>query len=73
MKIIIVGATGTMGRYLAEAFEKEHEIIRVASKGAPVFIGTIKKDGKPYSTTRLLHTDLMKGGVFDIYPTDGGQ
>lgn len=47
--------------------------IRVDPKRAPVFISTIKKDGKQYSTTRLLHTDLMKGGVFDIYPTDGGQ
>ena len=33
MKIIIVGATGTMGTYLSSTFEKEHEIIRVASKG----------------------------------------
>ena len=31
MKIIIVGATGTMGKYLSTAFEKEHEIIRVGS------------------------------------------
>lgn len=31
MKIIIVGATGTMGKYLSNAFEKEHEIIRVGS------------------------------------------
>ena len=36
MKIIIVGATGTMGKYLASAFEKEHEIVRVASKGADI-------------------------------------
>ncbi len=28
MKIIIVGASGTMGTYLSNAFEKEHEIIR---------------------------------------------
>lgn len=47
--------------------------IRTDFKGSPVSIDTIKKDGKPYSTTRLLHTDLMKGGVFDIYPTRGGQ
>ena len=32
MRIIIVGASGTMGNYLASAFEKEHEIVRVASK-----------------------------------------
>ncbi len=31
-KIIMVGASGTMGKYLASAFEKEHEIVRVASK-----------------------------------------
>ena len=31
MKIIIVGATGTMGKYLSSAFEKEHEIVRVGS------------------------------------------
>lgn len=33
MKIIIVGATGTMGKYLEGAFKKDHEIIRVASQG----------------------------------------
>jgi NAD(P)-dependent dehydrogenase (short-subunit alcohol dehydrogenase family) len=31
MKIIIVGATGTMGKHLSSAFEKEHEIVRVGS------------------------------------------
>lgn len=33
MKIIIVGATGTMGTHLSSAFENEHDVIRVASKG----------------------------------------
>ena len=32
MKIIIVGATGTMGQHLVSAFEKEHEVIKAASK-----------------------------------------
>jgi len=36
MKIIIVGATGTMGKYLTSAFEKEHEIIKAASKGGDI-------------------------------------
>ena len=36
MKIVIVGATGTMGKYLVSAFEKDHEIIRVASKGGDI-------------------------------------
>ncbi len=36
MKIIIVGATGTMGKHLVGAFEKEHEVVRVAEKGGDV-------------------------------------
>lgn len=31
-RIIIVGASGTMGKYLATAFEKENEIVRVAAQ-----------------------------------------
>jgi len=36
MKIIIVGATGTMGKHLTIAFEKEHEVIKAASKGGDI-------------------------------------
>ena len=36
MKIIIVGASGTMGKYLTTAFEKEHEIIRVSTRGGDI-------------------------------------
>ena len=36
MKIIIVGATGTMGKHLTGAFEKEHEVIKAASKGGDI-------------------------------------
>jgi NAD(P)-dependent dehydrogenase (short-subunit alcohol dehydrogenase family) len=36
MRIIIVGATGTMGQHLAGAFEAEHDVIRVASKGGDI-------------------------------------
>jgi NAD(P)-dependent dehydrogenase (short-subunit alcohol dehydrogenase family) len=32
MKIIIIGATGTMGKHLSSVLEKEHEIVRVGSK-----------------------------------------
>ncbi|TPD71112.1 short chain dehydrogenase [Flavobacterium microcysteis] len=38
MKIIFVGATGTMGSYLVKALEKEHEVVRVASKGGDVTV-----------------------------------
>jgi NAD(P)-dependent dehydrogenase (short-subunit alcohol dehydrogenase family) len=33
MRIVIVGATGTMGSYLSNAFEKEHEVVRVGRVG----------------------------------------
>lgn len=36
MKIVIVGASGTMGNYLSNAFEKEHEVIRAGRTGADV-------------------------------------
>lgn len=36
MKIVIVGASGTMGTYLSNAFEKEHEVIRADRKNSDV-------------------------------------
>ncbi|MEO8416132.1 MAG: NAD-dependent epimerase/dehydratase family protein [Ginsengibacter sp.] len=36
MKIIIVGATGTMGKHLVNSFQKEHEIFRVATKNEDI-------------------------------------
>jgi NAD(P)-dependent dehydrogenase (short-subunit alcohol dehydrogenase family) len=36
MKIIIVGATGTIGRQVAGALEKDHEVIRVGSKSGDI-------------------------------------
>ena len=36
MRIIIVGASGTMGRYLTNAFGKEHEIITAATKNCEI-------------------------------------
>ncbi|MEO5682212.1 MAG: short chain dehydrogenase [Chitinophagaceae bacterium] len=36
MKIIIVGASGTMGRHLSNAFEKEHEVIKASSGGGDI-------------------------------------
>ncbi len=36
MKIVIVGATGAMGKHLVSAFEKDHEIVRVAQKDGDI-------------------------------------
>jgi NAD(P)-dependent dehydrogenase (short-subunit alcohol dehydrogenase family) len=36
MKIIIVGASGTMGTHLVKVLKKEHEVITVSSKGCDI-------------------------------------
>jgi len=36
MKIVIVGASGTMGTYLSNAFAKEHEIVRIDRKSPEI-------------------------------------
>ncbi len=57
MKIIIVGATGTMGQHLASVFKKDHEIIRVGSKS-----GDIQADiSSPASIENL----FRQSGSFD--------
>ena len=64
MKIIIVGATGTMGKYLANAFEKDHETIRVASSG-----GDIQADiTSPESIENL----FKEAGAFDALISTAG-
>jgi NAD(P)-dependent dehydrogenase (short-subunit alcohol dehydrogenase family) len=64
MKIIIVGATGTMGQHLTSAFEKEHEIIRVASKG-----GDIQAD---ITSTESIENLFKQVGPFDALISTAG-
>lgn len=64
MKIIIVGATGTMGKYLANAFEEEHEIIRVASSG-----GDIQAN---ITSTESIENLFKKVGSFDALISTAG-
>jgi len=64
MKIIIVGATGTMGMHLTNAFEKEHEIIRVASKG-----GDIEAD---ITSTESIENMFKQVGAFDALISTAG-
>ena len=64
MKIIIVGATGTMGKYLVSALEKDHEIIRVADKG-----GDIKAD---ITSTESIENLFKHVGAFDALISTAG-
>ncbi|MEO5889626.1 MAG: short chain dehydrogenase [Ferruginibacter sp.] len=64
MKIIIVGATGTMGKYLANAFEKENEVIKAASKG-----GDIQVD---ITSTESIENMYKQVGDFDALISTAG-
>jgi NAD(P)-dependent dehydrogenase (short-subunit alcohol dehydrogenase family) len=57
MKIVIVGAFGTMGKMLTRAFEKEHEVLKVASKG-----GDIQVD---ITSTESIDAMYQRIGAFD--------
>lgn len=64
MKIIIVGATGTMGKHLVKALEGEHEIIKVASKG-----GDIQAD---ITSTESIENMFKQVGSFDALISTAG-
>ncbi|UPK67018.1 short chain dehydrogenase [Chitinophaga filiformis] len=64
MKIIIVGASGTMGKYLAEAFKREHEIITAATKGCDVDVDI--------TSTTSIENMYRKTGPFDALISTAG-
>jgi NAD(P)-dependent dehydrogenase (short-subunit alcohol dehydrogenase family) len=57
MKIIIVGASGTMGTYLSNEFEKEHEIVRADRNSL-----YIKVD---ITSVEAIENMYKKVGIFD--------
>jgi NAD(P)-dependent dehydrogenase (short-subunit alcohol dehydrogenase family) len=57
MKIVIVGASGTMGSYLANAFEKEHEVVRAGRES-----GDIQVDITSPEAIEMMYQKL---GAFD--------
>lgn len=63
-KIIIEGATGTMGQYLTSVFEKEHEIIKVSTTG-----GDIPTD---ITSTQAIEEMFKKAGSFDALISTAG-
>ncbi|WP_316811680.1 short chain dehydrogenase [Pedobacter heparinus] len=64
MKIIIVGASGTMGKYLTSAFNKEHEVITAASKGCEISVDI--------TATRSIEEMYKKVGGFDALISTAG-
>jgi len=63
-RIIIVGASGTMGTYLASAFENDHEIIRVSTKS-----GDYQVD---ITSTDAIEKFYKEVGAFDVLISTAG-
>lgn len=64
MKIIIVGASGTMGKHLTNAFKKEHEVITAASKGCDLQVDI--------TSTESIENMYRKVGAFDALISTAG-
>jgi len=64
MKIIIVGASGTMGSYLADSFGRDHEIVRVGSKSGDILADITSPD----SITKM----YKQAGEFDALISTAG-
>jgi NAD(P)-dependent dehydrogenase (short-subunit alcohol dehydrogenase family) len=64
MKIIIVGASGTMGKHLTGAFEKEHEVITAASEGCDLQVDI--------TSTESIENMYKKVGPFDALISTAG-
>ncbi len=64
MKIIIVGASGTMGKHLTTAFSKEHEVITAASEGCDVQVDI--------TSTESIENMYKQVGAFDALISTAG-
>ncbi len=64
MKIIIVGASGTMGKHLTSVFEKENEVVTAAFEG-----GNIQVD---ITSTESIENMFKKVGPFDALISTAG-
>jgi len=64
MKMIIVGASGTMGKYLTSAFEKENEVITAASKGCDIEVDI--------TSVESIENMFKKVGPFDALISTAG-
>ena len=64
MKIIMVGAFGTMGEHLSKAFENEHEIIKVGTKSGDVQVDI--------TSTESIENMFRQVGEFDALISTAG-
>lgn len=64
MRIIMVGASGTMGRHLSQAFGKEHEIIKADRNGKDVQVDI--------TSTESIKSMFEKVGAFDALISTAG-
>lgn len=64
MKIIVVGASGTMGKHLTRAFKKEHEVITAATKGCDVQVDI--------TSAESIENMFKQVGVFDALISTAG-
>lgn len=65
MKIIIVGATGTIGKHIVNALQQDHEIVKVGSKS-----GDFQVD---ISSTESIETLFKQVGKFDALISAAGD
>lgn len=64
MKIIIVGATGTMGKYLVSVLENEHEVIKVGAHGGDIITDI--------TSTESIENMFKQVGSFDALISTAG-
>ncbi|TPG36235.1 short chain dehydrogenase [Flavobacterium pectinovorum] len=64
MKIIIIGATGTMGTYLSAALENEHEVVRVGSDSGDFHVNI--------TSTESIELFFKQVGKFDALISTAG-
>ena len=66
MKIVIVGASGTMGQYLANVLEKEsHEVIRASRSSEAIQVDT--------TSTKSIEEMFARIGTFDALISTAGE
>lgn len=64
MKIIIVGASGTMGKHLTTAFRKEHEVVTAAQTGCDLQVDI--------TSTSSIENMFKQAGKFDALISTAG-